>query len=73
MDICQIDQAAAKSITKWQEIGHLFCIIWGGEETNLRIRFLTILTVFICPLRYRHRCKFTNLFSEIFFLFHFLI
>lgn len=73
MGICQIDQTAAKTITKWQETGHLLYIICGGEETNLRIRFLTILEVFICPLRYRRRCKFTNLFSEIFFLFIFLM
>lgn len=53
MAICQIDQTAAKTITKWQETGYLLYIIWAGEETNLSIRFLTILAVFICPLRYR--------------------
>lgn len=73
MGICQIDQTAAKTITKWQETGHLLYIIWGREETNLIIRFLTILEVFICPLIYRCRCKFTNLLSEIFFMFIFLI
>lgn len=72
MDICQIDQTAAKTITKWQEAGHLLYIIWGGEETNLRVRFLTILAVFICPLRYRHM-QIHKLFSEIFFLSIFMI
>lgn len=67
------NQTAAKAIAKWQETEHLLYIIWGGEEINLRIRFLTILVVFICPLRYRHKCKFTNLFCEIFFLLIFLI
>lgn len=46
----------------------------GGKETNLRIGFLTLPEVFFCfRLRYGPRGSVTTLFSEVFFLFVFLM
>lgn len=55
MERCWIGQIAAGTAAKPPNgrcVQHL-----GGKDTSLQIRYLTLLEVSFCPLRYRSRCE----------------